>query len=210
MIPYEAPEHLKEDFNCPLCGAYASQEWLTLVKDPDDRRGGILQACVCHHCKGYSIWHRGRMIYPTTGSAPFPNADLSDEIKADYEEARSILALSPRGAAALLRLAIEKLCSHLNAKGKTLNEQIAYLVEQGLDPLVQESLDTVRVIGNEAVHPGQIDMKDDEETAARLFELVNLIAERMITYPNRVKEMYQRIPEAKRKGIEDRDKGQKT
>lgn len=206
MIPYEVPRHHKDAFNCPLCGAYASQQWLTLVQDPTERQGGILQSCVCRRCKEYSIWPRRRMVYPTSGTAPFPNADLPDEIQTDYEEARSIVSLSPRGAAALLRLAIEKLCSHLEAKGKTLNLQIAYMVEQGLDPLIQKSLDTVRVIGNEAVHPGQIDMKDDEETAATLFELVNLIAERMITYPKLVEEVYQRLPESKKKAIEKRDK----
>lgn len=206
MIPYEAPEHLKEAFNCPLCGAYASQQWVDLVQDPTESRGGRLQSCVCRRCKEYSIWHRRRMVYPTSGAAPFPNTDLPDEIQADYEEARSIASLSPRGAAALLRLAIEKLCNHLGAKGKDLNDQIAYLVKQGLDPMVQESLDSVRVIGNEAVHPGQIDLKDDEETAVSLFELVNLVADRTITYPKRAEEVYQRLPESKRKAIEERDR----
>jgi hypothetical protein len=206
LIPYEPPGHNKEAFNCPLCGAYADHGWQALWNDPDDQRGGHLDVAVCRHCKKYSIWHRLRMIYPTSGAAPLPNPDLPDDIRADYEEARSISSLSPRGAAALLRLAMEKLCGHLNAKGRDLNAQIAFLVQQGLDPLIQQSLDSVRVVGNEAVHPGQIDLKDDEQTAATLFELVNLIAERMITYPKRIEEAYQRLPEDKRKAIDDRDR----
>ncbi len=206
MVPHEAPQYHKEAFNCPLCGAYATHQWHDHWSDPEDKGAGQLTTAQCLHCRMYSIWHRNRMLYPTSGAAPLPNADLPDEIKADYQEARSITSVSPRGAAALLRLAIEKLCNHLGAKGRNLNDQIGDLVEQGLDPLIQQSLDSVRVIGNEAVHPGQLDLKDDQETAATLFELVNLIAERMISYPKRVAETYGRLPESKKNAIEKRDK----
>lgn len=150
------------------------------------------------------------MVHPLIQSGPLPNPDLPEDIKRDYEEARSIVSLSPRGAAALLRLAIEKLCKHLDAIGRDLNAQIGYLVGQGLDPQVQKALDIVRVIGNEAVHPGQIDMGDDARTAASLFDVVNSISERMITHPKHIDEMYERLPEGKRKGIEERDKPKKT
>jgi hypothetical protein len=205
LVPYEAPRHDKEAFNCPLCGAYATHKWQNHWGDPKDELGGHLTTAQCLHCGMYSIWHRYRMIYPTSGAAPMPIPDLPDEIKADCEEARSIVTLSPRGAAALLRLAIERLCDHLDAKGDNLNQQIADLAQRGLDPNIQKSLDIVRVIGNEAVHPGQIDLKDDQETAATLFDLVNLIAERMISYPKRVDEMYGRLPQSKRNAIEKRD-----
>ena len=64
---------------------------------------------------------------------------------------------------------------------------------------------TVRVIGDEAVHPGFLDLRDDRDTASRLFELVNIIAEQMISNPKRVEEMYERLPESKRRAIEKRD-----
>jgi len=35
--------------------------------------------------------------------------------------------------------------------------------------MILQSLDIVRVIGNESVHPGVIDLKDDRHTALRLF-----------------------------------------
>jgi hypothetical protein len=64
---------------------------------------------------------------------------------------------------------------------------------------------TVRVIGNESVHPGTIDLKDDREIALRLFDLVNAITEQMISHPKRVQEMYSKLPAAKREAIEKRD-----
>lgn len=124
---------------------------------------------------------------------------------AGYEEAGKILTLSPRGAAALLRLAIQKLCALLGEKGKNIDEDIANLVKKGLSPLVQKALDSVRVIGNEAVHPGTLDLRDDVETATRLFEVVNIIAEQMISNPKHVEDLYAKLPEAKRKAIEKRD-----
>jgi hypothetical protein len=37
-------------------------------------------------------------------SAALPNPDLPEDIKRDFEEARTVLALSPRSAIALLRI----------------------------------------------------------------------------------------------------------
>ena len=87
------------------------------------------------------------------------------DVLRDYKEAQSILNLSPRGAAALLRLVIEKLVTHLKAEGRDINAQIAWLVSKGLPEQVQQALDAVRVIGNEAVHPGSMDLHDDKNTA---------------------------------------------
>lgn len=88
-----------------------------------------------------------------------------------------------------------------------MNAAIGSLVSDGLNPIVQKSLDVVRVIGNESVHPGTIDLNDDRDTAIRLFDLVNIICEQMITQPRQVSELYEKLPEDKRKAIERRDNG---
>jgi len=120
---------------------------------------------------------------------------MPDDTRADFDEARSVLDLSPRSAAALLRLCIQKLCKH-RLPGKDLNNDIAVLVKQGLDPLVQKALDIVRVVGNNAVHPGELDLKDDRATAAKLFELVNRIAQDLITHPKELQELFEeKVPE---------------
>ncbi len=72
--------------------------------------------------------------------------------------------------------------------------------------MIQKSLDVVRVVGNEAVHPGTIDLRDNKDTASKLFNLVNLIAEQMISHPKHVNEMYEGVvPEAKKEQIKKRD-----
>lgn len=145
-------------------------------------------------------------MYPTAKAGPLPNTDLPESIQTDFNEARTILDLSPRSASALARLCIEKLVDHLQAEGKTLNAKIGNLVQRGLPDRVQKMLDIVRVIGNNAVHPGEIDLQDDQNTAIRLLELVNMIATKMITEPKAIDDWYDQLPEGPRKGIESRDK----
>ena len=159
----------------------------------------------CYNCDKISVWVHDNLVFPNEKQGMSPNQDLPNDIIQVFEEARSIVGLSPRGAAALLRLCIQKLCAYLGERGKKIDEDIADLVKRGLDPLVQKSLDIVRVIGNEAVHPGVIDLNDDRDTANRLFGIVNSIADQMISHPKRVQELYEKLPEAKRRAIEKRN-----
>jgi acetyl/propionyl-CoA carboxylase alpha subunit len=84
------------------------------------------------------------------------------------------------------RLALQKLCKHLNAGGGDLNANIKAMVANGLPVRVQQALDLVRVIGNQAVHPGYIDLRDTSDTALSLFSLLNIIVEEMITRPQEI------------------------
>ncbi|MGR9283962.1 DUF4145 domain-containing protein [Rhizobium johnstonii] len=163
-------------------------------------------ASLCYNCSEISIWVADRLIYPVTGEAPPANPDLPDGIKRDYNEASSILNLSPRGSAAIVRLCIQKLCKHLGQPGKNINDDIAALVKAGLDPRVQKALDAVRVIGNNAVHPGEIDLSDDRPTAESLFRMVNAIADKMISEPKHIDDLYGSLPAKALDAIAARDK----
>lgn len=147
------------------------------------------------------------ILYPVNQNAllPDPHKDLPKELIDDYEEARSIAHISPRSAAALLRLLIEKLCILLGAKGKDINENIAFLVRNGLPQNVQMIFDIVRLIGNNAVHPGTIDLKDDKEIVSKLFILVNIAVEYQITQPKLISQLKSGIPQSKLDAIERRD-----
>jgi len=159
----------------------------------------------CYECDDIAIWIYDRMIWPERGMVEHPNPDLPPDVAADFSEAALIFDRSPRGSAALLRLAIQKLCVHLEAGGGNLSESIGNLVKQGLHQKVQMALDAVRVVGNNAVHPGTIDLNDKPEIAASLFSLVNLVADIMITQRKHVEDVYAALPEGAKKSIQTRD-----
>lgn len=210
-MKYIAPKSGLKSYTCPHCGVLARQyhfysfstvqAWRKQVEQPEEF---WLRQSVCEHCGKNSIWHYDQMVYPNRGNAPVPNPDMSENVTKYYEEAASIYTQSPRGAAALLRLAIQKLCMDLGGKGKNINDDIKTLVEKGLPEKVQQSLDIVRVIGNNAVHPGQIDT-DSPDVAGKLFVLLNIITEYMVSMPKKISDMYNELPAPAIDAIEKRD-----
>jgi len=222
---YVTPSITETAFNCPHCGALAKQSWFFLKADPKKKDETPLRLTEdsfnrsafddiedkedlsrCFNCDKIAIWVQSALVYPVRGDAPFPNPDLPADIRLDFEEAGRIVGQSPRGAAALLRLAIQKLCQHVGETNSTIDQNIKSLVANGLDVRIQRALDIVRVIGNEAVHPGTLDLRDDIQTATKLFGLVNVIADAMISQPKHVEELYGSLPPNKLAGIEARDK----
>jgi hypothetical protein len=79
------------------------------------------------------------------------------------------------------------------------------LVKKGLAVEVQEALDTLRVIGNNAVHPGELDLKDDRATAEGLMHLLNYVVDAMITQPKRRKALFGMVPSGAKEAIVKRD-----
>jgi hypothetical protein len=161
----------------------------------------------CFSCDEYAIWVGDELAYPKFDFSIPPNADMPDDVKADFLEAASIVAGSARGAAALLRLCIQKIVIGLGGNGENLNYDIGQLVEQRvISPSIQQALDIVRVVGNNAVHPGVIDLKDNKGIAGKLFGLVNVIVETTISGPKHIKDIYESVvPESARAAIEKRD-----
>jgi len=217
-MTYVAPDFQKEWFTCPNCNAYAKQDWLQLFAERDKWWVSI---ATCHYCLELSIWfwksmnrnsnswyflQNWKMIYPKKSNVSFPNEDLDEEIKQDYLEASNILNYSPRWACALLRLALQKLMIQLWEDWKDINQNIWNLVKKWLSITIQQALDSVRVIGNEAVHPWELDLKDNIEIATKIFWLINIIADVLITQPKKIQELYWTLPEWKLEWIENRDK----
>ena len=211
MNRYVRPQWSQDAFNCPHCEAYAKQDWFDAAAGKKRERsyGGFfadLSVTVCSRCGKYAVWHDVTMIYPISSNAPLPSEDMPEDIKSDFGEARNIVSSSPRAACALLRLALQNLMPHLEEKGKNINDDIGSLVKKGLPEKIQKALDSVRVIGNHAVHPGEIDLKDDMDTAISLFGLLNMIVEVMISQPKKVDEIFKKIPEGAKKAIKERNK----
>jgi len=200
------PEFKKENFNCPHCGVYAKQWWHQLIyNNYGNYVNTAMAASFCEHCKKLAYWTNGLMVLPTTGMVELPNPDMPEECAKDFLEARDIINLSPRGATALLRLCIQKLMISLGKKGKNINDDIGALVKEGLPPLIQQSLDVCRVVGNNAVHPGEINLDDSPEIALSLFKLINIIVYDRITKPKEVEALYSSLPVGALDAIKNRD-----
>lgn len=212
------PKIGQASFHCPNCSVLSEQTWSENIECryigllPNGTRGNThfniqnILIAKCRHCEQPNIWLNNQMVYPLIGNVELANEDMPDDIKNDYNEAQKIVCISPRGAAALLRLAVQKLCIHLGEKGKNINDDIKSLVQKGLPETMQQALDSVRVIGNNAVHPGTIDLNDNIEIAYALFGFVNIICEMLISQPKKVKEYYEKhISEGHRNAIEKRD-----
>lgn len=233
MKDYVPPSFGIDAFHCPHCETFAHQKWYDSIHlskfirnrfegsnqidehSYEDYLGSIhdVSFSICSKCEKdgkdekYVIWINKKMVYPKFSVAPLPAEDMPKDVKKEYLEAREIVDESSRAAAALLRLALEKLVTdNLKAEGRDLDKKIGYLVSKGLPERIQKSLDSVRVIGNEAVHPGQMNLKDDSETTIALFKLLNFIVEKMITESKEIDQIYSILPENKKEGIENRDK----
>lgn len=206
---FEPPEHNKNAFTCPHCGAYAAMQWADLYASGGSWKP--IQTATCHRCKKDSVWLNEEgygdqfMIFPKSAMAPMPNEDLPEECMKDYLEARAIAENSPRGAAALLRLCVQKLAMHLGGTGKNINDDIAALVKGGLPARIQQALDVVRVVGNSAVHPGELNLDDQPQTALALFGLINLIVDNQISQPRQVANLFSGLPDGAKDAISRRD-----
>lgn len=151
---------------------------------------------ICRSCHEISIWINQKMVYPKVRLTPLPNEDLPDDIKADYKEASAIVQDSPRGACALLRLALQKLMVHLG-EDRNIDEAIQSLIDKNkIDETLQKALDSVRVIGNSAVHPNELDIKDNHNIAIALFKIINYIAEKILSDKKQISEIYELLPES--------------
>lgn len=216
-MKYVPPQITLEAFHCPLCGTYSHMDWDHLNTH---ERGTDYMEAMCAHCKKASLWRvtekvvngfnydvkNGDMLFPDFGLAPLPEQDMPENVTADYMEAATIFSKSPRGAAALLRLALQKLCKHLGQSGDNINDDIrAMAASNTLPPLVVKVADTVRITGNNAVHPGEMSDDDFDHVASKMFELLNFIVKKGITEPRELESLYSMTPEAPRKTAEKND-----
>lgn len=133
---------------------------------------------------------------------PAANADMPEDVTKLYIEAALIFELSPRSAAALIRLALEKLCTHLGVTKKNIKESIEELATKNIIPLnVAKAADNIRLIGNANVHPGIICDEILEDINSAIFIYINLIVDYAITKPKEIAEINALFPEQKRASL---------
>lgn len=207
---YVAPQRDLDAFNCPYCEAYTQMNWYEIAfKSNGTSYGNFgidLKGAKCNRCHKTSIWLKNVMLEPSNSTIQMPNEDMPDDIKDLYNEARDIANKSPKGACALLRLALQIFCDTLVPGSKNINDKIGELVKNGLPPQLQQAFDLVRIVGNNAVHPGEINIDDNPEIALKLFDLMNFIADEMITKPKAFAQFYNNtVPQSSKNAIAKRD-----
>jgi hypothetical protein len=161
----------------------------------------------CYNCKGFTVWVRDRLVFPVTvEEAPHviegefqgavvdlqapaedvqhgnehvqANAEEVDEASEDFEEAAAILNKFPRGAAALTRICIQKMMPLVKGNAKNLDENFSSLVRKGLEVEIQQAMDVLHVVRRSPLQPTQVDLKEENETATRMFETLKEILKR--------------------------------
>lgn len=196
---------------CPYCHVYAQFDWSVQQKLNSKPKEYRLIVAKCNSCHLDSVWFQNLqskeeiLMFPDYPSGlDAPSSDMPNNIQQIYIEAAKVLKDSPRASAALSRLAIDKLTKKFSNK-HSLDNRIGDLVSKGLPAKLQQAFDIVRIVGNNAVHPGEIDLTDNQEMAKSLLNLLNIITDNLITQPNQINKFYNSLPEKQLKHIEKRD-----
>lgn len=164
---------------CPHCGVRSQHKYLNKIYGRYDLKWLLYQnlntsiqtrynsnlqgfdAIQCVSCGNYSIYYQGKMIYPIDSNVSNPNDDMPENVKIVYYEAKTVLNISPKSACALLRLALEMLLNELDISGRTLNDKINnYCNDFDSNNRLIKAFHLIRIVGNEAVHPGVIDIDE--------------------------------------------------
>lgn len=202
-------------FDCPICKANSLCD-IQYMSIQNFGKSTDTYMLVCRACGDGSVWKQIerknnynfslKLVDPILPEAPEASSDMPENVKADYEEARLIAAYSPRAAAALLRLSLQKLCKHLGEPGEHIDTDIRSLAKKPEfgDRLIKAA-DTLRIAGNNAVHPGEMNEQDIDNICKGLFGLLNLIVQAGITQPKEWDAMYNGLPEKPRKAAEKKD-----
>lgn len=160
-----------------------------------------------------------RIIYPQQVHAtqvPAPSKHMPEDVKKMYEEAANVFEISPRSAAALIRLTLELLLKRYlvnDGRKHSLNEMIGML-STNAPSLVMEFMDLIRDKGNSEVHPeleklehewGDITREPDKDEILYLFKYINIICE-LIGLSDKANKDFESLPEQKRLNITKRNK----
>lgn len=211
-----APRFCATPFVCPHCKQFAKQDWgqagHTFLQNGGFTHGSFdvtddsVLFSKCHACRKILIWKDGDLVWPRASLAPEAHPDFPADLRGDYEEARQIYNESPRASAALLRLCLQKLCKHLGASGEDINSDIQFLYDEyGLGRQVRDSMDILRIVGNNAVHPGEINIEDNQQMSLGIFRIINFIIDKAISEPSHIDSIFSQLPGSAREAIERRD-----
>ncbi|MEM7659058.1 MAG: DUF4145 domain-containing protein [Bacteroidota bacterium] len=178
-------EHTR--LNCPHCGADAIFSSFHSISIEAEGSRFNLNHSVCpnYDCKGYVFIitdfddHELVDSFPRT-KIDFDPEDIPEEIIACLEEAIECEANQCYVAAAIMvRKALELLCDHVQAEGKSLFHRLEKLQERIILPLaLKKSLHNLRLLGNDAAHVNsKTYLKIEDEEAEISIEITKKLLE---------------------------------
>lgn len=195
---------------CPHCGAVSTFATVGTsiinggaIESPG-RPGVVCVRCGrCPGCKslviGFDASGRGVLIYPRDVPPDRAPADIDAAIKQFYDEARSILTLSPSGAALLARSCLQQVIRRkLNITERNLQVEIQRAIQcPEISQPTRKALDDVRTIGNWAAHD-DVDLAKsilpvDLEEAMYTIEVLELFFDDLYLKPARISAMNARV-----------------
>lgn len=151
------------------------------------------------------MWRGDALLFPAGSTVDPPHPDMPSLASELYSEAREVLPISRRAAAALARASLEALLRELDtqSQGKRLDDLIAELRTR-IGKTLWQLLTALRVVGNDALHSDSdglvvLFLNGDRDVAVEpLFGAINEIVEQVVTQPAKANQLYAMIPEGKR------------
>lgn len=129
----------------------------------------------CPNCKNLTLEVAGEIVFPTGSGIPAVDC-MPQEAKEVFEEAQSIINLSPRAACAMLRICVERMVNAAEAQGGNLSQKIESL---NLPPKLTKLAHACRLVGNDAVHNNVIDFSVGSDEAQAVSGALSRFANRL-------------------------------
>jgi len=203
---------------CPCCGHHSVIQAFgapsALGRDPvkvDGLKIGAIQLGKCPGCDGFVIgvklYSEGepvyRLLWPHSVPPDQSPASLDAHFKSIYDQARSVLDISPMASAVLTRRCLQHvLRMKLSITKKNLFEEIAEAITRpDLSMPTRNALDHVRQIGNWGAHPVEDQasaiIEVTPEEAEYTLQVLELLFQDLYVVPKQIATMQAKIQKKK-------------
>ena len=138
-----------------------------------------LTVSVCPTCGRPTLWEYEKLVWPVSSGIK-AYEKMPEKAKRVFNEAQSLMQLSPRSCCALLRLCVEEIVNYVGVEQGLKNFDPDWILARRIEALaipetLTQQLTACRVIGNDAAHPGVLDFsgEDSGKVAVLLSHAVN-------------------------------------
>lgn len=140
------------------------------------------------------------VVYPRHMARRPLSDEVPSDIRDDYNEAASVLSLSPKASAAISRRLLQHILrDRWGIKHRSLQKEIKeFVARTDVPPYVSETVDAVRVVGNLAAHPTKdqntgtiVDVEPEE--AEWLLEAIEALCDFSYVQPKLLEERKARL-----------------